>query len=61
MNKKRYEHYNKGGEYVIIDEQVSMQVEGEWIPAILYRTVNDPMQSFVRERQEFFIKFKEVK
>lgn len=64
---KIYEHIRKesdsgyphDGKYIVVSEcRMKNPVHGEWIDGIIYKSVNDDKELFVREKKDFIKKFK---
>ncbi len=54
----KYIHYKNKKEYELIDKDIKIQVNNEWINAILYQDKNG--KKYVRSQVEFFEKFHSI-
>ena len=54
----RYIHYKNKKEYELIDKDIKIQVNNEWVNAILYKDKNG--KKYVRSQMEFFEKFHSI-
>ena len=70
MEKVIYEHrfkestsgYSHDGKYAVVSEcRMKNPVHGEWIDGIIYQDIDDESKLFVRDKKDFFKKFKIVK
>lgn len=53
-------HYKNHKAYQIVSSEVMIQENDVWVPAILYKPMEDLQKSFVRSKTEFNEKFMEV-
>jgi len=56
-NEELFEYKNE--QYFIIDS-CKMQIDDEWVDAVIYKHIGTPDLKFVRAREEFYSKFKKV-
>ena len=54
----KYIHYKNKKEYELIDKDIKIQVNNEWVNAILYKDKNG--KKYVRSQVEFFEKFHSI-
>lgn len=59
MKEKLYQHYKNRKRYIITGKCM-IQVNDEWVDAVIYRWEGGE-KLFARSEEEFFEKFKEVK
>jgi hypothetical protein len=59
-----WKHDKKGGEYVVLYDDVPGQIDGEWVSGIVYwlgpKKKRVPGQLFWRARDDFLAKFTRV-
>lgn len=60
MKEKLYQHYKNGLNYKIVEECL-LQENGKWIDGVIYISEKAGLEvKFVRSKEEFNLKFKEV-
>ncbi len=56
---RNYRHKRNGVEYMPL-EIVSMQIDQEWVPALVYTTVEKGDKKFVRSVEDFLNRFEKL-
>jgi hypothetical protein len=56
---KNYQHIGNGIDYILLEE-VWIQVNQEWVEAVVYAPVISINKKFVRSQKEFLQKFKAI-
>lgn len=60
MKRTVYVHYKNHKAYEKVPGEHLIQIDDEWVPAVVYQVVDEPKLRFVRSLEEFSEKFIET-